>query len=166
MPLDVQKTVYDRVWELLEGYPPFAQLVENRIKANERGNAREDQLGRAPQDFPKVVITVGEDTTGERGPVTFSDECDYGVPMTLVIEIKIVHDGDALDDETPVEAAVRGALLKGRRNLGIDWVGSVVDRGTKRSREVVADFGKQLRTVTRRRLTVNARPLHSLLTAL
>lgn len=174
-PLDVQLTLHNQIWSLLEASAAFTTLVTagNRLKATALDMTAADRAKHGPGDYPKVRVEVGEETVGNRAPRTFghsrtdfsSSLCDYGVPETVSLTVKIVHDKTRLGDQTPLEAAVRGALLNKGTNLGIAWVSSSVLRGVNRREENTPDTGGSLRTVSRFRLVVNAIPKLSQLTA-
>lgn len=177
MPLDVQDTIFQRVWELLEASTAFTDLVKlgNRIKDDEPKPEQRDRAksGDAPADFPKVRVKVQDDAGGRGAPRTFCMNatdftpatCDYGVPMTLNLEIVIVYKADSdLTKQTPLEAAIRGALLSRGPNMGIGWISGTEWREPSRRPERNAETGTTERPVTRLRLTVNARPMLTLLT--
>ncbi len=174
-PLDTSLTVYNQLWTLLEASPTFTSLVlvGNRLKATAQRVSERDAVKSAPADFPKVRIDIADETDNDRSPKVFgqntttftASDCDYGVPIRLNVTIKIVHDDTRLAYQTPVEAAVRGAILLHGRNLGIDWVTNVVMQGAKRAVENSPDTNGTQRTISKIRLEVTARPKLSLLTA-
>lgn len=175
MPLDVQLTLHTQVWTLLEASASFTALVSagNRIKETEHDHDRKQAAKTGPGDFPRVRVHVASDTANDRGPRTHgmsrtdytASVCDYGVPMTLNVEVIIVHDKTTLADQTPVEAAVRGALLARGPNMGLHWITTFTDRGVSRRVENNKETGGTDRTVSRQTLVVSARPMLSLLTA-
>lgn len=176
MPLNVQLELYNKAWELMEGYAPFDAVFPKagqKIKTTSRGATREDMTRQSPAEFPKIRIDVGIERSNVRPPRTFGQNsttytaavCDYRVPMTVNLEIKVVYDEDqTLKEQSEAEAAIRGALLK-FPNLGLAWVNPPVEiQGTTRREENNADTGNRLRTVARTRVVINARPLLSELT--
>lgn len=174
--LDVQAAVYARVWALLEARSDFTSRVKlaNRIKSSQRDATQRDGIKTDPASFPKVRITVAEDTAHDKPPMPICDDpalVDLPVPMTLNVDIKIVHDKTILESQTPLEAAVRAGLLSAGRTLGLlgpngrPYVSNFVCRGVKRGDETSADTGNELRTIARMRLVVTARPMRSFLIA-
>ncbi len=173
-PLDVQLVVYNRVWELLEDSDSFCSIFQdgNRLKSTAARISDRDKAKSGPGDYPKIRIDVAEETDNERAPRTFgmsrtdyaAKTCDYGIPIALNFIIKIVHDSTILGTQTAAEAAVRGAILANGTNLGIAWIGNSILRGSVRREENSVDTGGALRTISRIKLVVSARPKLSALT--
>lgn len=174
-PLDVKLTIHNQVWTLLEASSAFTDLVKagSRLKATDRNSWEKDRAKTTPAHFPKVRVEVEDETDGDTSPEFFGQNstnfsaavCDYGVKVTVNLAIKIIHDKKGLEDQSPVEAAVRGALWAKGRNLGIAWVTRIQPRGITSREEVSEDTNNTLRPITRIRLVVTAMPKLSQLTA-
>jgi hypothetical protein len=175
-PLNVQLVLYTQVWALLEGYTPFTTAFPKagqRIKST-AGDARAKETTRSsPAEFPRISIEVSEDTANDRAPLVFGQNrtdfssavCDYGVPVRLVLTVRVVHDKTDLASQSVPEAAVRGGLLRAGPNLGIAWVSRSTLRPVSRREENNADTNNTRRTISRFRLEVDAMPKLSQLTA-
>lgn len=177
-PLDVQLAINTQVWLMLRESPAFAaEFPKEALQLNSDESARtgtNDQNLRASADAAKIKVDVADETVNERAPKVFGQnsttftatDCDYGVPMKVTVTVKIVHGPDTkLHEQTPKEAAVRGALLARGRTLGIPWVTDSVMRDQKRREESSPDTNGKRLTVKVFRLEISARPLLSLLTA-
>lgn len=174
MPLDVQLTLYNQVWALLEVTgSAFTTLVSaaSRLKSTAHNQELRDRTGRDPASFPKVRIDVS-DASKQRAARVFgmsrtnfsSSTCNYGVPMRLNVEIRVVYEQTNVTNQTPVEAAILAQLNAKGENLGLAWVSNFEIVGVSRKNELDPDSSNSLRTVSRMRLVVNARPLLSQLT--
>lgn len=168
MPLDVQSAILAQVKALLTTYAPFTALVKpgNIITDDAARQDDVEQQAITPGHFPRVRITIADDTTNDRPMMPMNDDpalMDMPIPMRLRLAIDIKYDSTDATKQTPVEAAVRGALLRSGRNLGLQWVTSYADQPISRRVEVV---GQTARTVARKRLDVTAVPLRSQLIAL
>ena len=175
-PFDPQLTLYTQVWAMLEASPAFLEAFPKpalRIKSTVPKAGQRDEELRAPADAAKIKIDVAEEIDNDRAPKVFGQNSttftaavvDYKVPLRLALTIKIVHESTKLQDQTPKEAAVRGALLARGRTLGLAWVTDSILRGTKRREETSPDTNNQRRTISLMRLEVTARPKLSQLTA-
>lgn len=175
-PLDVQLTLYNQVWTLLEGFTPFTDAFPKtgqRIKFTAGDGGMKAATRTSPAEFPSVRIRMGEDTTNQNAPRVFGHSrtdftasmCDHAVPGRVVITVDIIHDKTDLAEQTPKEAAVRGALLSRGPNLGIAWVSRSTLRPINRREENSEDTGRSRRTISRQRLEVDIMPKLSQLTA-
>lgn len=174
MPLDVQKEIFEAIGDALDGFNAFTALVKtgSRIYTGTAKDRVRDRERQTVGEFPKVKLDVGIERTNIRPPRTFGQNsttytaatCDYGVPMVINVDVKIIHDKVPVADQTAVEAAFRGAILK-TPNLGLAWVNPPMElQGVTRREENNADTGNAARVVDRMRLVINARPLLSALT--
>lgn len=163
MPLDVQLTLYNRIWELLEAYAPFTAAVgvANRIKSTTQQSQGVGIDRARASTTPVVQIDVAEMTSDMNAQTVIDDDpsdVDRGIPIVINFDIKTTHPKTELGLQTPTEAAIEAAMLTAGSTLGIGWVSTCFLRGTTRRQEQI---DKAQRTVSRCRLVVKAMPYRS-----
>lgn len=161
---DFKKQLDTAIWTVLEANTQFTTLVDvgRRLKAYTDGEARK-RIQRGANDYPQVKVEVGDDTLAVNAPKVFAQmdtafahtTCDTIVPSTQIARIIITYDKEDADDQTPLESAIRAALMSKYPTLGI--AGASFSTSTKRDR----DPANMMRTTIT--LTVNRRTKHSLL---
>lgn len=170
MALDVDLTIHDRLWTLIEASTSLQALLGTQLKATDTARLIRDRAAQLPAQFPKIVINAAGGLAAKSQPSVFgqkdggSSTVDYGVPMTRRFSINLIYDRIELGQQTPVEAALLAALYAGGRTLGIAWVGDCTFSAERRDQNSEMT-GRVLRTVYTITATVDARPKLSLLTA-
>lgn len=178
MALDVATTLHDQIWTLLEADTGFTAAVKagNRLKQTDAEYPAKADLKRQPSDYPCCIVRIaGESLNNPQGqtPQTFGmntatytpTTCDHGIPGTLTMVVKIVHDKLRLSSSSPVESYVKRALFSAGPRLGLNtWV-SGFRLDMKRADKKNDETGFVLRTVSEFTMVINIRPKLSQLTA-
>lgn len=163
MALNVQQTLYDRVWELLLARPAVAAIKPgNQITTDEEGWAEREASRVAAADHPWIaLVTTG--AASSKPPVTFCPIVDCEIPLSETFDIRVVYDKLSNDRTMPLEAAIEAALQASGDTLGLPWVGWFTWRRARRTTGVPGKSA--LRTRTTYSLTVECRPMRSELIA-
>jgi len=166
------------IFKTISAYTPikFAPGNPNGVKSesfvlgNARGEAKNPKIG-TPANFPKVILQSKGGSEGQGAPKPFglgkagSIDVDYVVPTICQCVLTIVHRDTIWDTQSDLEAAV-DQFLESVRHMILGLTIGVVTYTwttirTEAERSVVT--GMELRSVTRRTISVNCRPYRSLL---
>ena len=172
MPLDIEKTLHDALWVAFAGDATVATCkainlatpigyFKDRLTAN-RG---------APADYPQLKVSSQPPGTASGAYRTMamtqagysSDVCDQGEPITVVLQVSLTHDTTDLTVQSPLEAAVFGAMKKAARaKFGCQWVSETEIKPTLSAS--LPEGGTNRRRVEWT-VTINGRPMLSALTS-
>lgn len=157
--LDIKKQLDTAIWTVLELNTAFTTLVPvgQRMKAYVDAEPKKRIL-RGVGDYPNVKVEVGNGTLGVNAGKVFGENdtaftsatVDTIIPQTQIATIIITYDKEDLDNQTPLESAVRAALMSKFPKLGIsDVTGFTISETRVKDQAGLPTCRIQL-TVTRR----------------
>lgn len=163
MPLNVDQTLIDAVKAAVEARVPVSSddpcppsaVRSYRWRSDPATPTMNATANGHPAAYPYVT---GWPTGGamQRQPPTFGD-CSTGVPGRRELVLKVVFETTVETAQTPIEAAVEGAVYSLGPKLGIPWVGGWSLRKTRQIQNN-AETGHARRLVATFALTVDVRP--------
>lgn len=164
MATDFKKQLDTAIWGVLEANAAFTTLVSvgRRLKAYADAEPRK-RIQRAVSDYPQVKVEVAGGSLGLGAVKTFAQNsttftyatCDTIVPLTQQASIIVTYEKEDLDNQTPLESAIRAALMSKWPTLGITGVTGFT---------IVESRPKDAGLVTcKMQLTVTRRAYHSTL---
>lgn len=171
--LDVDLTIHDRLWTLIEADAALQAVLSAQLKATDTDRMLRDRAARMPAQFPKIVIEHQGGIEHGNPASVFGQSaggataCDYAVPMTRRFAIRVVYDRLELNTQTPTEAMIRRAIFASGRTLGAGntlRINNVSISAERRDQQNELTGGIK-RPVLSLLATVDCRPLLSSLTA-
>lgn len=150
---------------------PFGVKRENFILGTRDGVSKAAGA-QAPNNYPQVRLSLTNNNRGQNAPRVFGmnrpnfdpTTVDTVLPMTCQYLLVLIHQGLEWDQQRPSEEAIDKFLETLRPNFGLKDLGvvSYVINESRRDESSSLTQG-QMRTVSRRTITVVCRPYQSVL---
>lgn len=121
LALDYETLLENRIWQILEGRPQWAALVEpgNRIKINGL-DPTPLKTTWSEGDFPECIVWVTDGQSAlSTGQQTYAAPTKFHIAEKSQINIELTHKGTRKIVANQLVAETRAAILKAGRTLGL-----------------------------------------------